>query len=405
MTCTPQEPPGVSPAPPNEPATEVPGPEIRIGLVVGGGRVELSGDSGLAILDADSTPAGDGAPGAAWTVRPDGARLTATAPGGWRLDNQIALTFLPRTSVGRVLVNGRPYRGRVSVVRDRSGVTAVNLVDVESYLLGVVPAEMGRRDPSELEALAAQSVVSRTFAIRNLGKRAAEGFDLYGTVVDQVYGGVSAENELTSGAVRRTAGQVLTWQGVPIDAFFFSTCGGRTASGTEVFVAADRPYLKTVPDLDGSGQAWCRISPRYRWREEWSGDQLRGTLRQSLPPATGTPAEEAATATGVAVATRTGSGRVASVTVQLQSGAVEVRGPAVRQVLRPPGEALLRSAIFRLTEVRSEGRLLRLVADGNGAGHGVGFCQWGAVGRARGGQDARAILSAYFPGTTISRAY
>lgn len=381
-------------------------PDIRVGLLTGAGRVELAGDSGLAIFDADSAPAGEAGPGAIWTLRPDQGTLSATAPGGaWRLANQVALSFQPRVPAGFVVVNGRAYRGRVLVVRDRSGLTVINQVPMEAYLLGVVPAEMGRRDPSETEALAAQAIISRTFAIRNLGKRATEGFDLYNTVVDQVYGGASSENELTTRAIQRTSGMILTYQGAPIDAFFFSTCGGRTAEGTEVFAAADRPYLRSIRDLDDAGQPWCRISPRYQWREEWSGDQLRSTLRSSLPPATGTTAEEAATASGVTVGRRTGSDRVASVTVQLRGGPVEVRGPAVRQVLRPVGEMMLRSALFRLTETRGEGRLLRLVADGSGAGHGVGFCQWGAVGRARGGQDAFTILSAYFPGTTISRAY
>ncbi|HWA56599.1 MAG TPA: SpoIID/LytB domain-containing protein [Gemmatimonadales bacterium] len=405
MTCTPPETPTVGPVPLPEPGSARGGPEIRIGLAVGAGRVEIAGDSGLQIVDADSTPAGDVSPGTVWTLRPAGAGLTATSPSGWRLGDQVALSFLPRSPAGLVLVNGRPYRGRVAVVRDRSGLTVVNVLDLESYLLGVVAAEMGRRDPSEVEALAAQAVISRTFAIRNLGKRATEGFDLYGTVVDQVYGGVTVENDLTTGAVQRTAGQILTWQGAPIDAFFFSTCGGRTADGTEVFAAAERPYLKSIRDVDGAGQPWCRISPRYQWREEWTADQLKTTLRRSLPGATGVSAEEAGTVSGVSVTGRTGSDRVASVTIQLRHGPVEVRGPAVRQVLNPVGESMLRSAVFRLTEYREGSRLLRLVAEGSGAGHGVGFCQWGAVGRARGGQDAYTILSAYFPGTSISRAY
>ena len=367
--------------------------------------MELSGDSGLTVLDDDGATAGAIAPDFAWTVRPDGARLAGAGVSGSRLAAQVALTFLPAAARGLVSVNGRPYRGRMTVIRDRTGITVINSVGLEDYLVGVVPAEMGRREPSEAEALAAQAVISRTFAVRNLGKRASEGFDLYATVVDQVYGGVTAENHLATGAVQRTTGQILTWQGSPIDAFFFSTCGGRTAEGTEVYAAADRPYLKSIRDRDDSGQPWCRISPRYQWREEWSAEQLRGVLRQSLPAATGTPAEEAGAATGVSVATRTGSDRVASVTVQLRRGSVDVRGPAVRQVLHPVSETLLRSAFFRLTEVRTDGRLQRLIADGNGAGHGVGFCQWGAVGRARGGQDAFTILTAYFPGTTVSRAY
>jgi stage II sporulation protein D len=399
LTCTPPETPVV--APPPQGAI----PEIRVGLLIGVPRVDVAGDSGLVVVDADGAAAGAVAPGTSWRVRPEGPRLTAGGASGWRLSGQGTLSFLPRVLGGLVLVNGRPYRGRILVARDRSGLTALNQVGIEDYLAGVVPAEMGRRDMGEAEALAAQAIVSRTFAIRNLGKRAGEGFDLYATVVDQVYGGVASENPQASAAVARTAGEILTWHDSPIDAFFFSTCAGRTAEGTEVYAAADRPYLRSVPDTDPSGQAWCRISPRYRWREEWTAEQLRGVLRQSLPAVTGTPAEQAATATGVLVAERTGSSRVARVTVSLEGGSVDVSGPAVRRVLHPVGEALLRSAIFQLVESRVDGRLATLVAEGMGAGHGVGFCQWGAVGRARAGQDAHAILSAYFPGTDVSRAY
>ena len=399
LTCTPQEPPTPGPVP------ETLAPEIRVGVVIGANRLEVTGDSGLSVFDADSAGAGTVDPGVSLTVRVDGPGLSAAGVGGWRIDGQITLRFLPRVAGGLFYLNGRPYHGRLTVTRDRTGITAINTVGFEEYLIGVVPAEMGRREPSEAEALAAQAILSRTFAIRNLGKRASEGFDLYATVVDQVYGGVAAENPLATEAVQRTAGQIITWQGSPIDAFFFSTCAGRTAEGTEVYAAADRPYLKSVRDVDGAGQPWCSISPRYQWREEWTADQLRSVLRQSLPQATGTPAEDAATATGVSVASRTSSDRVASVTVQLRRGSVDVSGPAVRQVLHPVSEPLLRSALFRLREFRSNGRLERLVAEGNGAGHGVGFCQWGAVGRARGGQDALTILSAYFPGTSVSRAY
>ena len=80
-----------------------------------------------------------------------------------------------------VRVNGRPYRGVVEFVRDTAGVTVVNRLLLEAYLVGVVSAEMGRRNQSELEALRAQAVVSRTYALRNLRRRAALGFDLYAT--------------------------------------------------------------------------------------------------------------------------------------------------------------------------------------------------------------------------------
>jgi stage II sporulation protein D len=398
-TCAPPE------APPVVPPPAAAAPEIRIGLAVGAARAEVQGDSGLAMLDQDGATEAVVDPGAAWTIRADGSALAVGTGVGQPITRLPAVSFAPRAPGGLVWLNGRPYRGRVTLSRDRTGLTAINNVSLEDYLAGVVAAEMGRRDSAELEALAAQAIVSRTFAIRNLGKRASDGFDLYATVVDQAYGGVASENPLARAAVARTSGLILTWQGAPIDAFFFSTCGGRTADGTEVFQGADRSYLRSVADTDPSGEPYCRISPRYRWREEWTAGQLRAVVRQSLPPVSGTPPEQAETVNGVRVTGLTGSGRVSRLSLQLAAGPVEVSGPAVRSVLHPVGETLLRSATFRLLETRDGAELTRLVAEGSGAGHGVGFCQWGAVGRARAGQDAFAILAAYFPGTVVSRAY
>jgi stage II sporulation protein D len=407
VTCTPPEPTtGVVPdsGPGAEPTVR--SPDIRIGLLIGVPQVDISSDSGLLISDAANAMLGDVPRGTTWSVRLEGGQLGGGSPGAPRITGQSAFQLRSMHPAGSLTINGRLYHGALTVVRDRSGITAINIVPLEEYLGGVVAAEMGRRDSSEAEALAAQAIVSRTFAIRNLGKRATLGFDLYATVADQVYGGITSEYPIAVDAVKRTAGLVLTYDGVPIDAFFFSTCGGRTATGTEVFAAADRPYLRSIHDTDLNGQAWCRNSPRFRWREEWTGEQLRSVMRTSLPPvAPGTTAEAAATASGVSITGRTGSDRVARIAIRLQRGSVDVTGPAVRQVLRPTGQSLLRSATFDVHEVREGGKLVRLVVEGRGSGHGVGYCQWGAIGRARAGQDARTILSAYFEGTTLSRAY
>jgi stage II sporulation protein D len=180
-----------------------------------------------------------------------------------------------------VQVNGRLYRGVVEVVRDRVGLTLVNRLGMEAYLQGVVSAEMGRRNLAEHEALRAQAVVSRTYAHRNLRRWAAQGFDLYASVSDQVYGGLSAETPEGVEAVTSTRGRVLTYQGLPIDAFFYSTCGGHTAEGTEVFRAASRPYLRSIADVAEDGTPYCSISPRYRWREEWTGERSSG--RSAVP--------------------------------------------------------------------------------------------------------------------------
>jgi len=276
---------------------------------------------------------------------------------------------------------------------------------VEAYLLGVVFAEMGRRSPSELAALRAQVVVARTYALRNLRRWEVQGFDLYATVVDEVYGGAGAETPEGLDAVRATRGQILTYDGGPIDAFFFSTCGGRTADGTEIFRGADRPYLRSFADIAADGTPYCSISPRFRWREEWTGEELRATLQRTLPATLGVPANDVREVDDVRVAYRTGSGRVGQLTIELQGSAVQVDGPNVRQVLRAPSGDLLRSNDFSLTVTRVGRRVTRLVADGAGAGHGVGFCQWGAVGRSRAGQDYEGILMAYYPGVALERRY
>jgi stage II sporulation protein D len=304
-----------------------------------------------------------------------------------------------------VRVNGRAYRGVVEIVRDTAGLTVVNRVLLESYLTGVVSAEMGRRNQAEFEALKAQAVVSRTYALRNLNRRKALGFDLHAGVADQVYAGSGSETPEGREAVALTRGQVLTYGEAPIDAFYYSTCGGRTADGTEAFRAASRPYLRSFADVDEHGEAYCRISPRYHWREEWSGDALRGTLRRTLPATLGAKASRADEVRDVWVAERTASGRVGRLGITLGSEHVMVDGPQVRQVLRPASGDLLRSATFTLSAARAGRAITRLVADGQGAGHGVGMCQWGAVGRSRAGQDYQSILAAYYPGATLQRLY
>ena len=378
-------------------------PEVRIALAVGVSTVSIGGGAALVVTTADSQPAGEIA--ASNTGRATFAGGQVQLEGAGAPVARESLTIAAPDPDGFVRVNGRDYRGRVVVLAGRAGLTVVNRVVLESYLAGVVSAEMGRRDTTEQAALEAQAVVSRTYAVRNLGRWAAQGFDLQGSVGDQVYGGVASETAMGWQAVTGTAGLILTWNGAPIDAFFHSTCGGRTSNGTEVFAAADRPYLRSIEDLDPVGAAYCRISPRYQWRVEWSAEALRDILRGTLPQVTGSSIRPDAVVQSVRVAERSPSGRVARLAFEIDGRQLPVSGPAVRQVLRPRADEILRSAEFTLTESRSGGRLVRLVADGHGAGHGVGFCQWGAVGRARAGKSFREILAAYFPGTDLERYY
>ena len=394
-----------APEPRPRPAVESAEPEVRIGLAVGARSATIGGTGDLVVTDPSGARLGAIPAGEQWRVVPAGGGVALQPPGRVTPATGEVVALIAADPAELVRLNGRPYRGTVEIARDTGGLTVVNRVPLESYLPGVVSAEMGRRGPAEFEALKAQAIASRTYALRNLGRRAALGFDLHAGVADQVYAGSAAETSEGVEAVRQTRGLVLTHGGAPIDAFYYSTCGGRTADGVEAFRAAARPYLRSFADVDENGQAYCRISPRYRWREEWSGDALRTTLRRTLPVATGVAPGRAAEVRDVWVAERTASGRVGRLGITLSADHVMVEGAAVRRVLRPSSGDLLRSAAFTLTSTRTGREITRLVAEGSGAGHGVGFCQWGAVGRSRAGQGVQQILAAYFPGAALQRLY
>ena len=138
------------------------------------------------------------------------------------------------------------YRGKVEIFPNALGrLTVVNTLDLETYLRGVVPKEMGAWEFPNLEALKAQAVAARTYAVANRGKRAADGFDMGDTVADQVYGGRDGEQSLTDRAVLETEGLFATYGGKPIQALFMADCGGHTTEVAEVF-GGDAPYLRAV---------------------------------------------------------------------------------------------------------------------------------------------------------------
>ena len=380
-------------------------PEIRIGLAVGAAQVRVGGNGVVVVNEPDGTRVTTIPPGEVWQVSPVGQRLALVSPGGWVSPSLDAVALAAADPAIPLQINGKPYRGVAELLRDRTGITVVNRLGVEAYLQGVVSAEMGRRSSSEQAALEAQAVVSRTFAVRYPGRRKAQGFDLSAGVSDQVYGGVARETPEGNAAVAATRGLVLTYNGAPVEAFFYSTCGGRTADGIEVFRGTPQPYLRSIADQAENGIAYCSISPRYRWHEEWSDHSLRATLERNLPAVAGVRGEDIRLVRDIRVARRTPSGRVDQLAIALGGPEIKVDGLAIRQVLRPSSGELLRSNAFTLAATGSGGRVTHLSVDGMGAGHGVGMCQWGAVGRARAGQGFQQILAAYFPGTRVGRRY
>ncbi len=140
-----------------------------------------------------------------------------------------------------VRFNDKPYRGKIEVFANTHGnVTVVNVIGLEDYVRGVVPNELSY---PALEALKAQAIAARTYAVKNRGQFASEGFDLLPTTRSQVYRGLTSETSLTSQAVDQTRGVVATYNGEPINALYTSTCGGRTEDAENIFNQAI-PYLR-----------------------------------------------------------------------------------------------------------------------------------------------------------------
>jgi stage II sporulation protein D len=404
-SCVPAGTPATPAAPPGAPEPTSIEPEVRIGLKVRAASVAIGGAGALVVSEPDGTTVAQVPPGEVWRIVPSGRGLAVGPAAGPLSGPYDALALAAGAPGDAVRIDGRSYRGIGDVLRDTAGVTVVNRLPIEQYLLGVVSAEMGRRLAAEQEALRAQAVASRTYAMRNIGRWRTQGFDLYATVSDQVYNGVTAETPEGTAAVEATRGLVLTYGGAPIDAFFYSTCGGRTAEGGEVFRGALRPYLRSISDVAADGLPYCQISPRYHWREEWSGAAMLSTLRRTLPAVLGVASARVRDLRDLRVVARTGSGRVDQLAIGLGRSEVQVAGRQIRQVLRAPSGEILRSNAFTLA-VSGAGRAVRnVVAEGSGAGHGVGLCQWGAVGRARAGQRYDQILAAYYAGTSLERLY
>lgn len=192
---------------------------------------------------------------------------------------------------GTISIDGVLYRGYASVFVNQTGrLTAINVVNFEDYLKGVVPNEIGSASLSTYEALKAQAVAARTYAYKNLKQFDSDGYDICSTPRCQVYSGQGTENGLTSKAVEETRGEVITYQGEPINALYTSTCGGRTENAEYMFDGWNYPYLKSVeclPEENGLSQKAVQIAGQSApWWMAWlsvkTSQQFQGSMQDPI---------------------------------------------------------------------------------------------------------------------------
>lgn len=338
------------------------------------------------------------------------------------------VVLVPKEAAAPIRWQDGGWRGSFLVIATpgKGGLTVINEVELETYLRGVVPSEIGRPGAEALAAFEAQAVAARTYAVSHLGTRVSRGFDLYADVMDQVYLGVAGEDRTADAAVAGTAGLVLTHGGKPINAYYHANCGGRSETPDAVWPRPAEEFLVVCDDKPfAQGECFCAGARHFTWREKWSAVDLARILRTSLPAYLTYMAETSQRADwagrtftprgssdgrvpgalrDLRIRERTASGRIAWLDVETDAGTYHLRGDRCRWVLAPASgnPAILRSAWFDLDLERSGGRLTQVVARGKGHGHGIGMCQHGAIARARAGQDFRAILAHYYPGATVS---
>ena len=328
-----------------------------------------------------------------------------------------AFRCMSRSGEGQFIFEERTYRDTLLIASDGEGLYLVNILSLEDYLLGVVPNEIGRnRKQNEMAAVKAQAVLARSYALRKIQLPLTRLFDVYADTRDQLFTGQGEDAGLSALAVRETRGLVLASGGQPAECYYHSTCGGHTEASSLVWTRPQtQPWLTGIDD-HGAGGDYCRIAPSYRWTEEYGREELEQMIRTFLPAANDAirpediPSEQWYLL-DLNIIKRMPSGRVAVMQVVMgnrgRQRAYYVRGEGIRRLLRRgDGDQPLRSTLFDISIRRDANRWIRYVrVDGGGSGHGVGMCQWGAIGRARAGQPFHEILLSYFPGTQLLRSY
>lgn len=301
-------------------------------------------------------------------------RVLLSSANGAKLPQKDEAVERIAVSTGEVILGGMQYFGKIEVWRGKNGLYVVNELPLEEYVKGVVAGEVGRT--WDAEALKAQAVVSRTYVLMQKSNAVMTPvpFDVTASVLHQVFKGGDVPVSIAQ-AVEQTKGEVLTYDGKVIVAYFHSTSGGMTEDAAEAF-GRGFPYLKPV-------ETNSELSPYFLW-------QKRITVKD-IEKAAGVKS-----LTDISVDSYTASGRVRDFLFTNGSGSTKVVAKTLRQNL---GWEKLPST-FITSIMRDNGSF---IIEGRGYGHGVGMCQWSALLMAREGKTYKDILSYFYQGTILQQ--
>jgi len=309
----------------------------------------------------------------------------------------------PASSASHFIFHGKEFSGAVYFQpADGNSISLINKLLLEEYLKGVVPAEIPANKQENYEAIKAQAICARTYALKKMESSLNRLYDVKSTVADQVYSGTARHAGLADQAIEESRGVIITYQGQPATIYYHSTCGGQLESSHNIFKGPQLPYMMGGPDAVGDKYS-CNISPYFRWEETRTIDDLDQAFlkhyKKSRLNQTVTDTTELLLSLGISE--RDSSGRVSKMTIAYADTTVMLSGYEIRRFLSAPGKNYLRSNLFYL----SQNDETSLTIYGAGYGHGVGMCQFGALFMAQKGFQHYHILSKYFPKTKLLRKY
>ena len=412
-------------------------PMLRVGIVINQPSIKVSAGGKFSIINSESAKVLE------TFEAKDEVTITLGKVGFIINDKQINARNLDIVVVQKpssiwgeqfLSVNKRRYRGGLTLHRttDKSGITVVNTLPIEQYLYGVIKNEIS--PDWQMEAVKAQAVAARTYALTNNTKHQLDGFDVCATTDCQVYGGRDSEAPRAIEAVDTTRGLVLTYKGKLINAYFHSSSGGYTENSENVWSSA-QPYLRGVADYDQN-------SPYYKWEKRVSLAELNQAIKAAgynigslqaieLSPLSSPP---------ITSADRGISGRVKTVLLKGTSGSIQLSGTKLRTMFnlkstlfdialvkdntefglpaflgmdgkRSPAHSMLinfdKISISTAPIVEPPGSV---IITGFGWGHGLGLSQWGAKAMAEMAHPGNSeyfkdILKHYYKDVEIKKAY
>jgi stage II sporulation protein D len=332
----------------------------------------------------------------------NGKILVKDSKGSKIQDGLEEINVLPKGKGNFISVGSKKYRGIIKVLPSGKNAQVINVVYMEDYLRGVVPPEIGERTSDEIEAVKAQAVAARTYAMAHLGQYASEQYDMKSSIIDQVYEGYNIEQRLVNSAIDDTEGKVLFYQDAFINAYYHSTCGGMTDNIDHVWDRKEIPYLKAVSD---SGA--CSWSKYYTWKEFFTESQLRSRIEQFLSSDRGKDFK-INRIKDITILDRTPGGRVGEMIVKTDKDVYSFKKDRIRWVIgRTSNPDLILPSDRFSTDIDRDGAgyVTGVTFTGRGYGHGVGMCQCGAIGLARTGWTFDSILGHYYTNVTIKDLY